>query len=1016
MGYNSKDIKVLKGLDPVKRRPGMFIGNTDNATGTHQTAFEIIDNAIDEAMNGYANLVSVTIHTDGSLSVQDNGRGIPVQRHPTEKKYGVDLVFTVLHAGGKFDEQTYKTSGGLHGVGASVVNALSEWLKVEIKRDGKKYFREYALGNPVGDLKELGPSNKTGTIVTFKPNPQVFKYPEFSFDILKDRLEELGFLNEGVAIRLKDERTGAQFKIGQNDGLKKFIERIEPNATVLTSLVRLSSAKAEKVRIRCAMQWKLGFDGDRLLAFTNNIRNGDGGTHVVGFKNVLTRCLTKALAGKKNAALVTGDDIREGLVAIIDVKMSNPKFSSQIKSKLVSEEARTALENMSGAFGDYFEKNPTELNRVIQSALRAAEAREAARKARDLSRKKSTMEVGVLPGKLADCQSKDPTQNELFLVEGDSAGGTSRQGRDRKFQAVLPLRGKVINAEKATFHRLLANEEIKSLISAIGTGIGEGFDIKRLRYHKIFIMTDADSVTGDTPLMVYHKESKELKLYRTDEFIDKICDDVTKYQIISCDLKHKSFNLRDIKQIYRHRSKKLLFRITDNSGHHVDVSADHSVFVYRKETHSFEAIPTIKLAVGDQLISAKYIPSIESSKMKINPYFLGLYFGHGKLEQTKFTLLRSTKFKQKQDDIKSLPITKSVRTDKVAQTETFEFTNEHLASSLEEMGAVNKSILPNCLYSAPKVQKLAFIRGLFESCSAIIPNQGISFCTEEALATGLIYLLRQLGTAPELLIGGNKALINIKPRDMKALYEAWDHHRLAKDFSGLKMSTKAYELIKIKSIVDLPAQRYVYDLSVDVDENFVAGTGGTLLHNTDGAHIKTLLLTFFYRYMPELIKRGHIYAAQPPLYRCTVRGKVHYILNDEELRLFRVTGKYGALRVYKKNKKYAFPQEKLFKIPKGTLLYSEKLTHDVPIEEVLSASEAKEKDDLKMQRFKGLGEMSAEQLAETTLNPKTRKALQVKVDKEDEADKIIAILMGDDAEARRDFILENGQLAATPDV
>lgn len=1013
MGYNSKDIKVLKGLDPVKQRPGMFIGNTDDKTGTHQTAFEIIDNAIDEAMNGYASLVSVVIHADGSLSVQDNGRGIPVEMHPIEKKYGVDLVFTVLHAGGKFDERAYKTSGGLHGVGASVVNALSEWLKVEIKRDGKKYFREYVSGNPVGDLKELGPSKKTGTIVTFKPNPKVFKHPEFDFDILKARLEELGFLNEGVAIKLVDERTGAQFEVGQNDGLKKFIERIEPNATVLTSLIQLSNAKTEKVRVRCAMQWKLGFDGDRVLAFTNNIRNGDGGTHVMGFKNVLTRCITKALVGKKNATLVTGDDIREGLVAIIDVKMSDPKFSSQVKSKLVSDEARTALENMSEAFEDYFEKNPTELNRVTQNALRAAEAREAARKARDLSRKKSAVEVGVLPGKLADCQSKDPTQNELFLVEGDSAGGTSRQGRDRKFQAVLPLRGKVINAEKATLHRLLANEEIKSLISAIGTGIGEGFDIKRLRYNKIFIMTDADSVTGDTPLMVYNKVSKEFQLYRTDEFIDKICDDVTKYQIISCDLKRKRFSLRDLKQVYKHRSKKLLFRITDDNGHHVDVSADHSVFVYRKETRSFEAIPTIKLAVGDQLISAKYIPNVESSEMKINPYFLGLYFGHGKLEQTKFTLLRSTKFKQKQEDIESLPITKLVEADEAAQTEIFEFTNKRLALSLEEMGVVDKSIVPNCLYSAPTVQKLAFIRGLFESCAVIMPNRGIYFYTDEALVTGLIYLLRQLGTAPKLLTGGTKALINIKPRDMKALYEAWDHHCLAKDFSELEVSTKAYELVKIKSIVELPAQQYVYDLSVDMDENFVAGTGGTLLHNTDGAHIKTLLLTFFYRYMPELVRRGHIYAAQPPLYRCVVHGKIHYILNDAELRLFKIKEKYGVLKAYKKNKKYDFPQEKLFEMPKGILLYSEKLKYDVPIEEVLLASETK--DDFKMQRFKGLGEMTAEQLAETTLNPKTRKALQMKVDKEDEADKIITMLMGDDAEARRGFISENCQFA-TPDV
>jgi len=1014
VGYNSKDIKVLKGLDPVRQRPGMYIGNTDDESGTHQTAFEIIDNAIDEAMNGYADLVAVTMHKDGSLSVRDNGRGVPVQMHPTEKKYGVDLVFTVLHAGGKFDEQAYKTSGGLHGVGASVVNALSEWLKVEVKRDGKKYFREYINGNPIGDLKELGPSKKTGTTVTFKPSAKVFRKPEFSFEMLKNRLEELGFLNEGVAIKLTNEITGEEFEVGHNDGLKRFVERVESKAPVLTSLIQVSSAKEEKVRVRCALQWKLDFDGDRLLAFTNNIRNGDGGTHVVGFKNVLTRCLTKALAGKKNADLVTGDDIREGLVAIIDVKMSDPKFSSQVKSKLVSEEARAALENMAGAFEDYFEKNPAQLSRVMQNALRAAEAREAARKARDLSRKKNSIEVGVLPGKLADCQSKDPTINELFLVEGDSAGGTSRQGRDRKFQAILPLRGKVINAEKATLHKLLANEEIKSLIAAIGTGIGENFDIERLRYHKICIMTDADSVTGDTPLMVYNKESQEMKLYRTDEFIDEVCTDISKYQIVACDLKHKTFGLRDLQQVYKHPSKKQIFRITDDNGHHVDVSADHSVFVYHKETRSFEAVPTVRLSLDDQLVSARNVPNIELADMKISPYLLGLYAGHGQLdEHGHFTLLRSTRFKHKALDTNSLPTVKVTATDRVAQTETLEFTAKRIATAMNELG-INRAEVPNGLFTASRGQKLAFLRGLLESCAAIMVHQGISICTSDSLATGLVYLLRQFGVSPAILRGGTKALINIKTKDMGAISEAWSHHKGAKEFGELPAITKAYELVKIKSIVELPQQPYVYDLSVDADQNFVAGTGATLLHNTDGAHIKTLLLTFFYRHMPELVKKGHIYIAQPPLYRCVIRGKVHYILNDGELRLFKVKEKYGLLRGYKKGKKYAFPQEQLFDVPKGTVLYSEKLSFDVRIEDIMKLV-TDPKDDLKLQRFKGLGEMAAEQLAETTLNPSSRRMVQVKVEGEESTDKMIITLMGDDAEARRAFIMENC-LFATPDV
>ena len=499
--YTAKGIQVLKGLEAVRKRPAMYIGSTD-LHGLHHMIYEVVDNSIDEAMAGHCSRIEIMIHREGQVTVNDDGRGIPVDIHPTQKVPAVEVVMTTLHAGGKFDHDSYKVSGGLHGVGVSVVNALSEWLEVEIFRDGKSYTQRYEKGVPVSKLKsgpQKGRKERRGTIVTFKPSIEIFSTLDYSFDTLSQRFRELAFLNKGVTIAFEDERTGKKHEFKYSGGIVSFVKFLNENRDVLHRKPIYIEDKPEPHEIEIAIQYNNSY-GEKIFCFANNINTVDGGTHLVGFKTALTRTLNNyaqknnLFKKSKTGTTLSGDDVREGITAVVSVKLPDPQFEGQTKGKLGNSEIKGLVEQSLGAkLAEFLEENPSVAKKIIDKAMQSARARDAARKARELVRRKSALESGSLPGKLADCSLTDPEQCEIYLVEGDSAGGSAKQGRDRRFQAILPLKGKILNVEKARIDKILANEEVKTIITALGTGVGdEEFDISKARYRKIIIMTDAD--------------------------------------------------------------------------------------------------------------------------------------------------------------------------------------------------------------------------------------------------------------------------------------------------------------------------------------------------------------------------------------------------------------------------------------------------------------------------------------------------------------------------------------------
>lgn len=494
--YTAESIKVLKGLEAVRKRPAMYIGST-GLEGLHHLVYEVVDNSIDEALAGYCSLIEVKIHVDNSVTVIDNGRGIPVEKHRKEKRPAAEVVMTTLHAGGKFDQKTYQVSGGLHGVGVSVVNALSERLDLEIKRDGGVYVQSYERGNPVSKLEKIGKTKKTGTRVTFKPDREIFESIESNFETLTQRMRELSFLNKGLKITINDERTNKMHEFQYKGGILEFVQYLNQNRTPLTPKPVHFEAVKDDVMVEIAVQYNTGYS-ETIFSFVNNINTTEGGTHLIGFKAALTRSLN-SYAGTHNLAKdlsqnLSGEDAREGLCAVLSLKLKNPQFEGQTKTKLGNSEVKGIVESLvNDQLSAYFEENPTTAKKIVQKVLEAARAREAARKARELSRRKSVLESTFLPGKLADCQEKDPALSEIFIVEGDSAGGSAKQARDRTIQAILPIKGKILNVEKARYDKILRSEEIGMIISALGAGVEQSEDtLEKLRYHKVIIMTDAD--------------------------------------------------------------------------------------------------------------------------------------------------------------------------------------------------------------------------------------------------------------------------------------------------------------------------------------------------------------------------------------------------------------------------------------------------------------------------------------------------------------------------------------------
>ena len=996
--YDASSIQVLEGLEAVRKRPGMYIGDT-TSRGYHHLVYEVVDNSVDEALAGFCKAINVTIHADDSLTVEDDGRGIPVDTH-RDGKSALEVVMTVLHAGGKFNSDTYKVSGGLHGVGASVVNALSTRCQVVVRRGGFVWTQNYEKGIPQGKVEKSGTTDKTGTTTTFKPDRAIFKDETitFEFAILASRFRELCFLNAGLLIKLHDERTGQKQEFQYSQGLMEFVAHMNETKKAAHPEVVFFKGSRDDVEVEVAMQWNDSYT-ESIYTYCNNINTIEGGTHLIGFRAALTRS-TNAYAAEKNLskdlqANLEGEDIREGLAAVISVKVREPQFEGQTKTKLGNSEVKTIVEALvSDKIRDWFDRNPAIAKTIITKCVEAARARLAARKARDLARRKTALDSGSLPGKMADCQERDPAKCELYLVEGDSAGGSAKQARDRRTQAVLPLRGKILNVEKARFDKMLGNEEIKMMIAALGTGIGrEHINIEKTRYHKIIIMS------VDAMEHVFVRDARDVRMVRIGDFIDgamaEKADRVSKNEhwekmdgadlgeVLCFGLDSKNVRFRPIKQIIRHPLDEKLFEIKTAYGRSVRVTESHSVFVHEdgevklkrgdqvrvgdamvapktlrlpeQETESLDLLGLLHKNRDAHLctLTGRAIEAIAEQRIKRSSYACDVEADH--LEDSgSFSTLTAAElleddlnYLSHRDDFKirllkhpskvvqrKLHVSPTLmfllgsylsdESSKIDDPSIFfdssgahdpghQFLLNRLSivfgdMDLESQTAVWKLItldlmgapvkrVPDILFNVNERLKLEFLKGLFLASGRVQSNKVEFHTSNFDVANGLSYLLSSINVISALSNGdkGKWQLSIISEDDIKRLEPVWcEHVDAAKlDWNLIAINPREHVdiagdlmALEVRSIEAVPATNgMVYDFSVAEDENFIAGVGGICCHNTDadvdGSHIRTLLLTFFYRQLPEILERGYVYIAQPPLYRVK-RGQSEHYLKDEK--------------------------------------------------------------------------------------------------------------------------------------
>ena len=1132
--YTAKSITVLKDLQAVRLRSAMYIGDT-SFRGFHHIFQEVLDNSIDEALAGYCKNINVIIHKDNSITVIDDGRGIPTDIHPEEGKSALELVMTVLHAGGKFDKSTYKISGGLHGVGVSVTNALSKFLDVKVYRDGKIFHQRYERGRKVSEVEVLGDTEKKGTEITFLPDDEIFTVNEFDYDYIKKRLRELAYLNAGLRISLEDERTDSKEEFIFEGGLKEFVKDLNKGKNVLSDPIYVN--KENSISVEIAMQYNDSYN-TKLYSFVNNINTVEGGTHEEGFRTALTRVINE-YDRKNNISDIklTGDDVKEGLTCVISIKVPEPQFEGQTKTKLGNSNVKGLVSSVVyESLNNYFEENPSVAKLICNKIIGAAKAREAARKARELARRKTAFESGSLPGKLADCSERDPTKCELFIVEGDSAAGTGISARDRKFQAILPLRGKILNVEKARLDKLFKNEQITNLITALGCGIGEEFNINKLRYHKVIILTDADSVTGDTPLLLFNKNN-EIEFNYIGNFVND-CITPQEYKISSFSINPGKHQVKKITNIVKHPLKTNLYEIKTNLGYSVKATSYHSVFVYdgsnivtKKSneitTNDYVLIPKklprtdrdysvdlskdveaknvyaslkksilkkipdesyvdlrldewnklkkIRMASGisrkkmSELLNIyftiieqwetkidnvmpkydlfrKYIKILNVNerdiefklfvpineinldridcnnfylknhtrrlKLKVDidkylVYLLGWYIGdgtrsRGKKNPYRFSLCIGNDKHHYLNRIKS-SIKKSldcnvILDDNVRNSLMVHFNSFTFELFLKYLGLygkkANEKFVPNIIFNLKKELQVSFLEGLLHSDGFAYvgktrgkdgkPSFGHS-TTSKILAEGIVFLYRQIGVLPSviksrakdhlyknILIKSNYDSYNIMIGSVEQLIKTndiWKNHKnaivltshlsLVKKWKNRKYVidvNEDFQGVKVLSVKKIENKdKFVYDIGVDINRSFIGGVGGLTLHNSDGNHISCLLLTFFYRYMPELIKNGYVYVAQPPLFKIIKNKKTTYIRDEENLKI---------------------------------------------------ALKEQGNENVVVQRFKGLGEMDANELEETVMDIQKRVLKRINVEDAVEADNIFNILMGEEVEPRRDFIIK----------